>query len=91
MLLGFGMDGNVFRGDRPATPERLADPIEYVVDLVGIDHAGLSSDYALSHSAITEELSSMQPCFPSGYGYDRLDSLPPSRFFEVAAALTDGG
>ncbi len=87
-----GLTGvNIFLGEGPATPQRLAEHVDYVADLVGIDHVGLSSDYAPSNSALNAELNSMQSYFPDGHGYDRLDILPPSRFFEVADALADRG
>ncbi len=87
-----GLTGvNIFLGDGPATPQRLAEHVDYVADLVGIDHVGLSSDYAPSHGTLSMELGSMESYFPGGYGYDRLDILPPARFFEVADALTSRG
>ncbi|MEQ8801448.1 MAG: membrane dipeptidase [Haliea sp.] len=43
---------NLFLGQFPSSAEHMAQHIDYVVQLVGIDHAGIGWDYAYPHSDV---------------------------------------
>jgi len=43
---------NLFLGQFPSTAEHMAEHIDYVVQLVGIEHAGIGWDYAYPYSGV---------------------------------------
>ncbi len=87
-----GINGvNIFLGGDDPSPRRLAEHIDYVVQLVGIDHVGVSLDYSPGDGDLQGELSSMPDYFPGGYGYEAIKIMSPYRLTELTSVLLGMG
>ena len=66
-----GINGvNIFLGSGSANVESIADHIDYIVQLVGIDHAAIGLDYIFDETEITTVTEKMAKTFPKTAGYD---------------------
>jgi membrane dipeptidase len=88
-----GINGvGIFLGANDARPERLAQHIDHVVQLVGVAHVGLGTDYVFGLEALADELAAAKSSFPAGFGYDApIAFMPPEDLPAVAAALKRRG
>lgn len=61
----------LFLGDNDISPERIIQHIDYVVQLVGIDHAGIGTDTVYDMEGLEKVLKGGgASIWPEGYGYD---------------------
>ena len=66
-----GINGvNIFLGSDNANVERIVDHIDYIVQLVGIDHVGIGLDYVFDGTEISTVAREMTKTFPKNAGYD---------------------
>ena len=66
-----GINGvNIFLGSGSADVESIADHIDYIVQLGGIDHVGIGLDYIFDDTEIAEVTRKMTKTFPRAAGYD---------------------
>ena len=66
-----GINGvNIFLGSGSAEVESIADHIDYIVQLAGIDHAAIGLDYIFDETEITTVTKKMAKTFPKTAGYD---------------------
>ena len=66
-----GINGvNIFLGSGSANVESIADHIDYIVQLAGIDHAAIGLDYIFDETEITTVTEKMAKTFPKTAGYD---------------------
>lgn len=88
-----GINGiNIFLGDGPPTPESMVRSIDYVVELVGIDHVGLGLDSGyLSEGEIADFLT--DPAFwPEGNDYDKpIECVPAESIGAIVENLSKLG
>lgn len=81
-----GISGvNVFLGNPTAKPENMAVHIDYVAQLVGVEHVGFSLDYFIGSNSLKSELASMPDYFPEGNDYENIQILSP----KYLASLTN--
>jgi len=88
-----GINGvGIFLGDNDASPERMAQHIDYVVQLVGVDHVGIGTDFTFGMEEFVEEISAASSTFPPGWGYDLpIEFLPPEHLQRVVELLWQRG
>lgn len=88
-----GINGiNIFLGNGRSDPSLMADHIDHVVQLVGIDHVGIGTDYGyMGQEPITDLLS--DPGFwPAGNDYDgKMECVPPEAISAVVDSLLRKG
>lgn len=84
-LSGVGL----FLGDNDIRPERIAEHIDYVAQLVGIDHAGIGTDAVYDIESLGALLNDGAPgIWPEGYGYSGdVKISPPENLPRITEAL----
>lgn len=87
-----GINGiSIFLGDR-ADAALMVEHIDYVVQLVGIDHVAIGSDYGyIGTAAISDSLSDLS-YWPAGNQYDKvIECVPPEQIETIAEGLAGKG
>lgn len=84
-----GINGvGLFLGDGPPTAATIVRNIDYVVQLVGAEHAGLGLDYMFRSSELNEPGRGSKETWPPEWGYGRGSGFaPPEVIPEVIAGL----
>jgi membrane dipeptidase len=84
-----GINGvGIFLGNNDASVSKMAEHIDYVVQLVGIEHVGIGTDFVFANTELEAELAASRGSFPSGWGYDGpIDFLPPEELPRVVDLL----
>ena len=68
--------------------ERIADHIDYIVQLAGIDHAGIGLDYIFDQTEITTVTKKMTKTFPVTAGYNApVEVVAPENFPQLTECL----
>ena len=89
-----GISGiGIFLGDNDASTPQLVRSIDYAVEVMGIDHVGIGTDYVFMDPAVLTRLLRNEPyLWPSGYNYEGdLSMAQPEQFPELAEALLRRG
>jgi len=88
-----GINGvSLFLGGSGATPARVAEHIDYVAQLVGVEHVGIGTDFVFDVGDLGAEVAAAADTFPAGWGYDQpIEFLAPEELPHVAAALAHRG
>jgi membrane dipeptidase len=85
---GFGL----FLGGNDTRSETVVDHIDYVANLVGIDHVGLGLDYVFDAAELDEYLNANPQMFPPEEGYAAgMRMVAPEQIRDIAAALFTRG
>jgi membrane dipeptidase len=74
--------------------QRMIDHIDYVAELVGIEHVGLGLDYMYDLDTVIHRTELFNDAYPSGQGYDAIKSikmLAPEEYPQIGEALLDRG
>ncbi|PQZ27267.1 membrane dipeptidase [Ochrobactrum vermis] len=87
---------NRFLGGDHASPERIADHIDYVIDLVGPRHVGIGLDYFFPDTNIpnVEIIRAAHPEYwpkSANYGSMKTEYAPPSSMIQIAEILLRRG
>ena len=84
-----GINGvNIFLGSGEASVERIADHIDYIVQLAGVDHVGIGLDYIFDQTEITTATKKMTKTFPKTAGYDApIEVAAPESFPQLTECL----
>ena len=84
-----GVNGvGVFLGNSKACVESFVEQIDYIVELVGSEHVGISLDYAFDTEELSNALSNSKGTFPAGYGYEPgMTILEPEKIPKIAELL----
>jgi membrane dipeptidase len=94
-LIGLTGVGPFMDGERTkASTSKLADTIEYVVQLVGARHAGIGLDYVIDPQMMAGYLRTNAALYGGGDQYPkdgRVDFAPPSMLPEIADELSRRG
>lgn len=70
----------------------MADHIEYGIDLVGIDHVGIGSDYSFDHADFNLEIAQHPGSFSAAYtAFGPLQWVPPEDTLRVRDVLAERG
>jgi membrane dipeptidase len=88
-----GVNGlGLFLGGERATASRAADHIDYIAQLVGVDHVGLGLDHVFDLGGLEIEKAAMAETFPPGLGYEApTRCLGPEDIPRIAAILRARG
>jgi membrane dipeptidase len=89
-----GINGiNSFLGDNDISTETFVRHIDYVVQLVGPRHVGISLDYVFDKSEGDEYVANNPDIFPleDGYVAGLVEIIPPERLTEIAISLRNLG
>lgn len=89
-----GISGiGIFLGNNDVSAANIVRSIEYSVDVMGIDHVGIGTDYGMAdRNHIEPDFTSRRDVWPAGYGYDSTVAFaPPERIGEVAELLLRRG
>ncbi|MDJ0978180.1 MAG: membrane dipeptidase [Erythrobacter sp.] len=74
------------------TAERLADHVEALAQVVGIDHVGIGLDHVFDIPGLEREKQSMIGAFPPDCGYETpTRCFPPTRIDEIVEVLLQRG
>jgi membrane dipeptidase len=88
---------NFVRGEEPTTVEHMADHIDHVVKLVGIEHVGIGSDADLNgyDDMPADQLKELRDSYKASYAFrDKLDTDGydhPRKIFDLTEALIRRG
>jgi membrane dipeptidase len=89
-----GISGiGIFLGDNDASTTQLVRSVEYAVDVMGVDHVGIGTDFVFMDPAeLTRLLRGKPHLWPKGYAYEKPISLAqPEQVPELADALSRRG
>jgi membrane dipeptidase len=88
-----GVNGlGLFLGGERAAAARAADHIDYIAQLVGVDHVGLGLDYVFDLAGLEIEKAAMANSFPPGLGYEaETRCLGPEDIPRITAILRTRG
>ncbi len=82
----------IFLGPNTPTVDAMIAHLEFAIDLVGIDHVGLGSDYPFDADDFARELSDHPHLFPDDYTrWGPIGFVPPERLSTVPHALAKRG
>lgn len=84
-----GINGiGIFLGDNDAATATMVRHVDYVVQLVGPEHAGLGLDYVFDQEEVTQFVQDNPKTFPPELGYaDGVKMVEPEQIPEIADAL----
>lgn len=88
-----GINGiGLFLGDNNISADNIVRHIDYVASLVGVEHVGLSLDYAFDTEELEQYVAAHPELFPPDDGYSAaIGMAPPEVVPDVARALLDLG
>jgi membrane dipeptidase len=82
----------IFLGPNTPTLEAMAQHLEYAVDLVGIEHVGVSTDFAFDYADIVDELNRNAHLFDESYTrWGPIQWMPPETFIQLGDHLRRRG
>lgn len=82
----------IFLGPNTPTLEAMVRHIEYAVDLVGIDHVGISTDYSFDWETFRDVLATSPDLYDASYtAWGPVEWMPPETFVGIGAALAGRG
>ncbi len=87
-----GVNGiGIFLGENDIRTATLGDHVEYLANLTGPAHVGISLDYAAGEAEIGSLLGSKPDIWPAGQGYDtpNMQFAAPEQLPQLAEALLD--
>lgn len=82
----------IFLGSNTPTVDAMLAQIDYAVELVGIDHVGVGSDYPFDADDFARELAESPHLFPDDYTrWGPIAFMPPEDTLSIGAALIRHG
>lgn len=82
----------IFLGPNTATLDAMVRHIDYAVELVGIEHVGVGSDYSFDHADFNAEMLRNPPLFPEAYtAWGPIEWVPPEDTLCLGDALLARG
>jgi membrane dipeptidase len=82
----------IFLGENDTRTETLARHVEHAVEVAGIDHVGLGSDYVFDRTDLERELAEHPELFPPSYSrWGAIDFVAPAQLRELGAVLARRG
>lgn len=88
-----GINGiGLFLGDNNISADNIVRHIDYVASLVGVEHVGLSLDYAFDTEELDEYVAAHPELFPADEGYNAgIAMAPPEVVPDIAETLSQLG
>ena len=82
----------IFLGPNTPTLEAMTSHLEYAVDLIGVDHVALSSDFSFDHADFNDEMRRNPQSFDESYtAWGPIQWMPPETVLALGRHLTDRG
>lgn len=82
----------IFLGPNTPTLEAMTQHLEYAVDLVGIDHVGISTDFSFDYTDFVDELARNPHLFDDSYTrWGVIQWMPPETLLTLGEHLTRRG
>jgi membrane dipeptidase len=82
----------IFLGPNTPTLEAMTRHLEYAVDLIGIDHVGISSDFSFDHADFNDEMLRNPDLFDDSYTrWGPIQWMPPETLLTLGAQLSTRG
>jgi membrane dipeptidase len=82
----------IFLGPNTPTLEAMTRHIEYAVELVGIDHVGISTDFSFDSGELLNELAANPGLFDESYTrWGPIQWMPPETFVGIGQHLSERG
>ncbi|HEY0229457.1 MAG TPA: membrane dipeptidase [Mycobacterium sp.] len=82
----------IFLGPNTPTLEAMTRHLEYAVDLVGIDHVGISSDFSFDYADFVAELTRNPHMFDDSYTrWGPIQWMPPETLLTIGEQLSQRG
>lgn len=82
----------IFLGPNTPTLEAMTRHLEYAVDLIGIDHVGISSDFSFDHADFNDELLRNPDLFDDSYTrWGPIQWMPPETLLTLGDHLARRG
>jgi len=87
-----GISGiGIFLGDNNTSTERLAEHIDYIVQLVGIEHVGIGLDYVFDHDEVKAIVKKTPQLYPEKQGYHDVNLTEPEQIPQLILPLQKKG
>ena len=88
-----GISGlGLFLGGNDASTASFVRSIDYAVEIMGINHVGIGSDYVFDQQDLGTNLESKRHIWPEGFGYGPgIRFVPPEQLSEIVTALVGRG
>ncbi|GAA4407799.1 membrane dipeptidase [Tsukamurella soli] len=82
----------IFLGPNTPTLEAMTRHLEYAVELVGIEHVGVSSDFSFDHEEFVVEIAASPELYDESYTrWGPIQWMPPETFVTLGAHLAGRG
>lgn len=82
----------IFLGPNTPTLEAMAHHLEYAVELVGITHVGVSTDFSFDHTELADEMAANPQLFDDSYTrWGPIQWMPPETWLELGEHLAARG
>jgi membrane dipeptidase len=82
----------IFLGPNTPTLEAMTRHLEYAVELVGVEHVGVSTDYSFDHTELTEEMAANPQLFDDSYTrWGLIQWMPPETWLKLGEHLSARG
>jgi membrane dipeptidase len=82
----------IFLGPNTPTLDAMTRHLEYAVDLVGIDHVGVSSDFTFDYADFLEEVERNPQLFDASYTrWGTIEWMPPETLLTLGEHLSGRG
>jgi membrane dipeptidase len=88
-----GISGiGIFLGNNDVSAQNIVRSIDYAVEVMGIDHVGIGTDYGMSPEDVMPNFEKRRHVWPAGYGYESgIRFAPPECIGDVAELLLTRG
>lgn len=82
----------IFLGPNTPTLEAMTRHLEYAVELVGIEHVGVSTDFSFDHTELTDEMAANPQLFDDSYTrWGPIQWMPPETWVRLREHLSARG
>lgn len=82
----------IFLGPNTPTLEAMTQHLEYAVELVGVEHVGVSTDYSFDHTELAEEMAANPQLFDDSYTrWGPIQWMPPETWLGLREHLSARG
>ncbi|MEB3071850.1 dipeptidase [[Mycobacterium] vasticus] len=82
----------IFLGPNTPTLDAMTRHLEYAVDLVGVEHVGVSTDFSFDHTELTDEMAANPQLFDDSYTrWGPIQWMPPETWIGLREHLSARG
>lgn len=82
----------IFLGPNTPTLDAMMCHLEYAVELMGVEHVGVSTDFSFDHTELTEEMAANRQLFDASYTrWGPIQWMPPETWLQLREHLSARG